>query len=446
MLVPLSLGLCSPVTSRAICLVYSPVPKDNRTHALVSTYYYALVSMVSLLRVCQSFCAPNGGFPGEADFSWRYWDQQLTPCASRHFWHRSRYVPHTVNPHLVLITMQVRVLKKWMNALAGSPNIPEISKADVAIDNLRHQILNDQNFRECLLNLKKTVVLEGTPGVGKTTAILAIIDQLKQNKRQQDHDQKHDQGHLASQTSEGSFAKLVSYVKEIVYCLCSAATRLIVRSSLLQRLIALVLDVTYSPIPSQQQIPKERLESISSVLPIAVLFSAEKKEEQTSTKTLGFLLVQLVQQIPEAFSHVHGLYRTFKETGTDPPASDLEDTIITIIKGHPVCLFLDALDECSVDFLEELLPRIKRIQDQTEAGIVFTDRINQSKQTWKRCFPSAIMIPMWAENGDIDAYIEIRLTKMANRTERVDHWLYDETSRAGVKKVIVQASGRMYVS
>jgi hypothetical protein len=273
-----------------------------------------------------------------------------------------------------------------------------------------------------------------------------VVDELKQIKRQQDFAQKHDQDHHASQTSQGSFEMLAGYVKEIAYCLYSAATRLFVTGSLLRRLIALVLDVTSSPIPSQQQIPKKRLESISSLVPAAVLFSAEKKEEQTSTKTLGCLLVQLVQQIPEAISHVHELKRTSNETGTDPSASDLEDTIIITIKGRRACLFLDALDECSVDFLEQLLPHIKRIQDQTDVGIVFTDRSNQSKQTWKQWFPSAIKIQMWAENGDIDAYAEMRLTKMANRTEHADHWLHDETSRAGVKSAIVEASGRMYVS
>jgi energy-coupling factor transporter ATP-binding protein EcfA2 len=299
-----------------------------------------------------------------------------------------------------------------------------------------------------MLSMKETVVLEGKSGAGKSTAVVALVEWLKQNlggSVETQQPQKPKDQHPAYQ---GLFGKAFAVPRIMAGYIYDCTMWLLSKLGFSTKILP-VLDVSRTTTTAQHT-PEAQPNSVTSLVLAHVYFRLEDMKDQTVEMTLGSLLVQFVEQLPDAISPVQELYRqhngsTFSAE-TSPSAEDFRKTILLVLGDHRACVFLDGLDECGKAFLRELLPHIHYLQKQSGMGLVLTDRINQSKQTWFKFFPSATRIPLHADDGDVRAYVNMRLHTFAEQTTRSDHWICNETLRKAVTDTVAKASGGMYAS
>lgn len=195
-------------------------------------------------------------------------------------------------------------IKAWMIKFAGiintAPNTPDLFQ-----DRLSKQVMDDRRFKKCTRNQKGALLLYGAPGLGKTSTMIGIIDDLT------------------------------------------------------------------------QQIPATRI--------ACRFFNAEESSETHSPERIAMSLLLSVfaeSSTPVFPGCVHKLYKDRASRSFTLKA--IVSTLGSVIsqEDQDCLIILDAMDECTRrNRLNELLKELKRIQEATGAGLIFTDRTNNPDWT-----------------------------------------------------------------
>lgn len=246
--------------------------------------------------------------------------------------------------------------------------------------NLINSVLKNEHFTRCLTNTATALVLQGKPGVGKSTTMLGLLRKLDK-ERIQESDQPEN--------------LLPDHV--------------------------------------------ENKQATANVVVASIFFKAEIHAKEDAQGVLMCLLQQLVEKVPGALNDVRQLAQEHQNIG--PTAKDIADTTISVLKKTTkACFFLDALDEHNSNHAFATMKHIARVQYESKVGLVITDR--EGNKNWHSHFkqPNAAFETLLSDDGDIATYLDEQVSSFDEKDSSLTP---SKETCERAKETIQRASGNM---
>lgn len=311
---------------------------------------------------------------------------------------------------------------------ASSSQTPEFH-GDSTSGNVINRIFQSENFQACLSNTARTLVLEGRLGVGKTTTMLGLLRRLDLQREYDQEQQQQDETLVENNTPSGY--PLGIYWKILL--------------SFLQVSLLSMLSLF---LKSKQQNSHKRWKGDSQrqawqdVVVASVFLDSGNTANHLPEGILTLLLEQFVEKIPGSMVHVRTLIQ--QNQNSKPSAEAIANTIIMILRKTPrACIFVDALDECNSLHITQILRQIARVQRQSNAGVVMSQRGGTVK--WQAHFDDQRIgtLNTVPDKDDITRYLEKQLSSSLLEDSEQYAWIQQEKVCDKVKNAIINASGNM---
>ena len=135
------------------------------------------------------------------------------------------------------------------------------------------------------------------------------------------------------------------------------------------------------------------------------------QQEQTITNMMGAILKQLVGRGDIPIDLREAFHKGKKEFGGRGPLfADLEQVLRRTIASIPqVFICIDALDECMVKNLPELLASLRDIVQECPKTRLFLTGRPHVKEAIRKYFTKAAVIPISPSTEDVRDYLDMRL-------------------------------------
>ncbi|KAH8629771.1 hypothetical protein IG631_14348 [Alternaria alternata] len=292
--------------------------------------------------------------------------------------------------------------KKWL-ATHASELPPKSKSEDFRFEpRLRDKILTLVDFQSCLSNTGKTFILQGRPGIGKTTTLRGLFKHFR-NEAEYDSDVDSNPGEPADEDVDVDSHDSGTESEPRMFGWFSQ-----------------FLSVFNSQDQSSGDLKPEH-DSISAagkLVTAAIYFSTKRVStgEHAPTKVLLRLLQQVYKQIPGSIETVKRLHEWSLSNGI-PEADSVRRALGTVLKGaERTCIFIDALEECARTHLEDLLFQLGSLQRETRIGIVLTVVLDVNRRLLEQHFQNRTFHQMSANPQDVEAYIRKRLTNISDES------------------------------
>jgi hypothetical protein len=311
----------------------------------------------------------------------------------------------------------------WLDTLLPKSGFARPSDDVLVQERGANEIFENPRFQRCLKNQSETMVLEGDLGVGKTTTLNRLIRKtLNIHSSAIKHQPNFERSNVADNSSHEQ------------------------RTAALHAEGYTVPRSGSSPEQGHDQRTSDHEHSVygsndQAVVVASVFFQVEAQEPHDTVQVLIWLLKSLVLQIPRGRRHVQDLSRQQGGSGS-PEIGEVSDeklsissTIVSVIrKAGPVCIFLDALDQCSKESLHKILKCLKDVQTVTRIGIVMTDQVEHS--AWRAHFLGTCAFELKEQDEDMRAYLNIRFAQRTEIEPSRYSWLDVQTRKNAIDKIM----------
>lgn len=357
-------------------------------------------------------------------------------------------------------TIESAEIRAWVKQHSSNiirPSIPRLVSHELA-----NNVFEDPKFQRCFENRGHTLVLLGKPGVGKTTTMLQLLQQLQpkdippdpiplQNDEANCVDStKAENNHGLGSLSHYLAITLRHTLDSVFGCLTPC-----IRSTRLGAWLLPPREPQSESIVLQDPNANPTHQEAGPIVTASIFYKYEDKSSQQGkaesqrvhdeARILMEILEQLIDQTSQGLNLARGL-RERQPRGAPRPR-DVSDTIIDMLDGtSKACFFLDAIDECALDQRLGIMTELEYIQKKTRVGIVVTDRVGISDSTYPHNAapnPNREFVELRALEVDIDQFLQSSLDERSNENREKYAWVHKQGTKRDVIAKIIAASGDM---
>jgi hypothetical protein len=257
---------------------------------------------------------------------------------------------------------------------------------------LTAEVFANSHFKQCIGPDGGTLVLMGKMGIGKTTTVVGLLNEI---------DKGNPSNPCHGRASDGQI-----------------------------------------PSSKEGHNGEERNRPKNKVVVASIFFSSDSKVKERYKADL--VLMSIANQLANALGGKHHLRQMYeRHPNVRPPCDSITSTIKKVIQGvENCCIFLDALDENDLEEVQRLMKEIGNIQRDCHIGVVITHRDSVTFE-FSQWLSHICELPIEAKENDIIGYGQEYILQLAENPQEDYDWVQNQDLCNKAASTIAESSAGM---